>query len=100
MILSNIFKYIPIDAKDNYGRTALTLASIHGRIDVVKHLLKNKANIDAKNNYGTTALIYASRYGYINTAKLLRNEHIRLIKVNIGNCFCSDINGIISSNLY
>ena len=42
----------------------------------------------------------ASRYEHKDIVKLLRNEHIRLIKVNIGNCFCSDINGVISKYLY
>ena len=75
-------------------------ASIYGHIDIVKILLDNKANIHAKTDSGYTALMFASRYGHKDIVNILRNEHNRLIKVNIGNCFCSDINGVIVKYLY
>ena len=75
-------------------------ASFNGHKDIVKLLLDNKENINAKNNYGSTALTHASINGYTDIVNLLRTEHIRLIKDNIGNCFCSDIVGVIVKYLY
>ena len=60
-----------INAKNNYGWTALIYAARWGNTDTVKLLLELGADINAKNNYGWTALIYAARWGNTDTVKLL-----------------------------
>jgi len=44
------------------------------RLDVVKLLLSNKAEVNAKDNNGRTPLYYATRNGYKNIADLLRQH--------------------------
>ena len=49
-------------------------ASEKGRVEVVKELLENGAEVNAKNNEGGTALILASRYDHVGVVKeLLQN---------------------------
>ena len=47
------------DVKNNFGDTALILAADNGKLEAVKLLIQNKANIDEKNNEGETALMLA-----------------------------------------
>ena len=85
MILSNIFKYISINAKNNDGDTALILASRCIHINIVKLLLKFKANSNVKNNDGYTALTLASINGYTDIVKiLLKNKANIDAKTNDG----------------
>ena len=48
-----------INAKNEFGRTALMEAAWHNRLNVVKVLLDAGADIDAKNKFGSTALLEA-----------------------------------------
>jgi ankyrin repeat protein len=45
-----------IDAKDNYGRTALHSTAQNGQEAVLRLLLEKEADAAAKDNYGRTAL--------------------------------------------
>jgi len=60
-----------INAKNNYGWTALMWASKYGYKDVVKLLIKAGADINAKTYSGWTALISASGNGHIDVVELL-----------------------------
>lgn len=48
-----------IEARDDFGNTALIQASFKGRFEVVKYLIEKGANIDKKNTNGETALTLA-----------------------------------------
>ena len=48
-----------IDLKNKCGWTALMIAAYNGRVDVIKELLINGANILSTNYKGTTVLMYA-----------------------------------------
>jgi uncharacterized protein len=61
-----------VNAKDEYGLTALILASMRGRVDVVRALLAAKADVNTKSNTGGTALMAASMGGHVKVMKLLR----------------------------
>jgi ankyrin repeat protein len=58
-----------VNAKDEYGLTALILASMGGHLDVVRALLAAKADVNAKSNHGGTALILASREGHVDVVR-------------------------------
>jgi len=60
-----------VDAKNNYGWTALHYAAAYGHADVVELLLEAGADIKAKNNSGGTALHYAAAYGHADVVELL-----------------------------
>ena len=49
-----------INAKDNYGTTALMKASSNGQLEIVQFLIENGADINIKNNEGKTALDVAA----------------------------------------
>jgi len=61
-----------VDAKDNYGWTALKCASNNGHIEVVELLLEARADVYAKDNYGWAALMWASTNGRVDVVKLLK----------------------------
>jgi len=69
-----------INAIDNWGQTALHLASINGKYKCVEILLKNNANINIKDIFDKTALYYASRYGKSNCVKLLQPESVHKLR--------------------
>ncbi len=60
-----------INTKNDYGNTALILASFEGYEQICLFLLENKANINIKNNYGETALIIVSLRGHKKICSLL-----------------------------
>ncbi|MFC1841853.1 ankyrin repeat domain-containing protein [Candidatus Dependentiae bacterium] len=51
--------------------TPLHIAAINGRLDIVKFLKKNEAEIDAKNIGGSTPLHSAAYYGRLDVVKFL-----------------------------
>ena len=55
--------------KDIYGWTALILATKNGRLEIVKYLIDQKADIEAKDNDGWTALILAANNGHLEIVK-------------------------------
>ena len=64
-------KGVDINAKGNYGWTALIYASVNGSLDIVKNLIKQGADINAQDDYDGTALMYASRRGYFRIIEYL-----------------------------
>ena len=60
-----------VNAKGNYGETALMLASVHNNIEIIKLLIENNANVNAQNNDGETALMLTSLNDKFEAAKLL-----------------------------
>jgi len=50
-------------SKDRFGWNGLICASMGGRADAVRFLLKKGANVNAVDNYGNTALMSAAKYG-------------------------------------
>ena len=57
-------KGIPVDIKDFYGNTLLTIASQNGNKRVAKSVLRRGANINSRNLKGNTPLHYCCHYGY------------------------------------
>ena len=64
-----------INIQDEYGNTALILASHYGHTEVAKLLIEVGAKLDIQNKDGYTALICASKNGYTEIVKLLKNKH-------------------------
>ncbi len=60
-----------VNVKNKYGVTALMLATMNGRLDVVKLLVKEGANVNARNKNGQTALIFAVHAFSIDSVKVL-----------------------------
>ena len=60
-----------VDARDQYQRTPLMLASLHGHVEVVRRLLSAGADIYATGAYGGTPLIFARRAGHETVIELL-----------------------------
>ena len=60
-----------IDKVDELGYTVLMWASCHGRLDIVKLLLRNGADVNIIHRDGWTALIYVSYIGYLEIVKAL-----------------------------
>ncbi len=48
-----------VNVKDKYGQTAVMLAAMHGRHEVVKLLIEAAANLDVTAKYGLSALMLA-----------------------------------------
>jgi uncharacterized protein len=65
-------KRTDINAKNNAGSTALTMASFGGHIETVKFLLDGGADFNAKNKFGETPLMLASKGGHVAVVKLLK----------------------------
>jgi len=59
------------NAKDKWNNTPFHRAAENGRVDVVKQLLENTANLDRKNKYGQTALFVAAIRNNVDLANLL-----------------------------
>jgi len=72
-----IAKKINIEAKDDYGRTALHVAAEHGQAEVATMLIEAGADIEARTNtalrvyWQSTPLMIASHWGHTEVAELL-----------------------------
>jgi ankyrin repeat protein len=62
-----------IHARDNYGRTVLIWAALHGTEEVIALLCKMGADPEVRDKGGNTALSDARRKGRSNIVELLRN---------------------------
>lgn len=60
-----------INAKDNNGNTALTLAAYYNNLDKVKQSIADGADVNAKNNSGNTALLWAAANKNLDMVKYL-----------------------------
>ena len=65
-----------VNAKNEYGYSALILAAWHGHLDIVKVLLANNADVDLKDNDGNTALSRAALYEQDETVQALATEMV------------------------
>ena len=66
-----------VNAKDNYGETALMCATCLNNNEKVELLLKHGADVNAKDNFGRTAFIRAMERGKTDTLNLLRKYGAR-----------------------
>ena len=62
---------IDVNAKGDYGKTALMYAAECNSVDVAKLLIKAKADVNAKDIEGKTALMYTVEYNSADVAELL-----------------------------
>ncbi len=60
-----------VNAKGEYERTPLYIATKHGYTDVVRLLIDNGANVNSADEYGSTPLMEAAWRGYTDIAELL-----------------------------
>jgi uncharacterized protein len=61
-----------LEAKDQYGATALIVAAAEGHTSAVTQLLKGKADVHAKDRNGWTALMWASSAGNVAVVEILK----------------------------
>ncbi len=73
-----------VNAKNNYGWTALIYAAGNGHKDCVAALIAAGADVNAKNDYGNTALMWASGYGHKECVELLEQAQRDLDAKNLG----------------
>ena len=66
-----------MNAKTNFGLTALMSAAGSGRTEVVEFLLEKGADIKAKDNNTWTALIWASSEGHQDAVEVLKRSRDR-----------------------
>lgn len=60
-----------VDLADKNGWTPLFLASLEGRVEVIKQLVARNAFVEAKNREGLTPLMMASGIGHLESVKYL-----------------------------
>ena len=60
-----------VDAKDEYGWTALMEAAARGHTATVQALLEGGADVNAKEKEGSTALMWAAFWGHTDTVQAL-----------------------------
>ena len=63
-----------VDAKGQDGYTALHYSCIYGHVDIVRTLVKHKANVNARIDSGDTPLILAARHGHDNVVYVLLSD--------------------------
>lgn len=63
-----------VNAKNNYGVTALMGASFEGRVETVKALLAEGADVNVKDKKGITALMFTSGFGHVEIVKALMDK--------------------------
>ena len=64
-------QYADINAKDDEGATALTVAAEAGHFDIAKKLLADGADVNSQDNDGWTALMSAAAAGHREIVQLL-----------------------------
>jgi ankyrin repeat protein len=72
---------VPVDAQNQYGRTALHLASTYGHDDIVQLLLDKGAKTDVLDDNGKTPLCLAVSGGHLRAAEILL-EHDNVTEIS------------------
>ncbi|WJX33891.1 hypothetical protein P8452_22057 [Trifolium repens] len=62
---------VPIDSKDDQGRTALHMAAANGHIDIVEYLISRGASLNSENVEKNTPLHWACLNGHVEAVKKL-----------------------------
>lgn len=62
---------VDVNAKGEYGGTALMAASLNSQTDAVRALLRKGANVNAKDNFGRTALLWSASFGPLDLVRAL-----------------------------
>jgi ankyrin repeat protein len=60
-----------VNAKDDFGKTALMWACEYGYKEIAELLIEKGADLNAQDKYGLTALIYATKWSQKEVVKLL-----------------------------
>ena len=76
---------MPVDVSDWYGLTALHYASSYNRIDVIKHLLHEGANMNRQSRYKYTPLHVAARHNITEAVRILIENGADVNLMNYGN---------------
>ena len=77
-IKSLLARGVDVNAKTNYGATALSYASDRGHIEIVKILLEHGADPNSTDTfYGVTPIIWAAQRGHAEVAGLLLDKGAR-----------------------
>jgi len=71
-----------VNARDEYGRTALMEAAAFNEVDMVKMLIESGADVNAVDKYGYTALMLAAFYGFKEIVELLLEHGADVSKEN------------------
>jgi ankyrin repeat protein len=64
---------VNLSLQDSNGSTALILAALYGKFEIVSELLGNNADVNARDNEGNTALMVAAQLGHAAVVNLLCN---------------------------
>ena len=62
---------VEIDAKNEYGNTALMIAVMGGHLEIVKDLIAGGADVNARNRAESTALMLAAKKGHLEIVQAL-----------------------------
>ena len=63
---------VELEAKDEYGATALIIAAYRGHLDIVKTLLGAGAEVHAQDRNGWTAMVWAVSRRHNNVVDFLK----------------------------
>lgn len=64
-------KGVSANAKDSFGETALSYATLQGNVDIAKLLLSHGANVNEKGLLDSTVLIFAASKGHAELVRVL-----------------------------
>lgn len=70
-IKQKIEEGVPVDKKDDSGRTTLMWAAEKDSVKIATLLIEHGADVNAKDTYGQTPLIYAAMNNALKVARLL-----------------------------
>lgn len=98
---------IDVNWKNDEGKTPLMLATLYGKIEIVRLLIKAGANVNAKNKDGSTALKWTVSNNYNEIAKLLiaaganvneQDDQGNTILIWAARCDCTEIVKLLIAN--